>query len=318
MKRQSKIWILPAFIFGGSLLLAGGSVLFLLGGIAMSAGGNSFGESIALIHVSGVITGEGDGGGPFGESMAGSERIINQLEQARKDKNVKAVVIRINSPGGSAAASQEIYQEVRKVSRKKRVIASMGDVAASGGYYVASATDRIIANPATMTGSIGVIMELQNMEALFRKIGLDPETVKSGPHKDMGSPSRPLTSDERQILQNMINQVYSQFLKDVTRGRKKLTLQQVKVLADGRIYTGEEAQRVGLVDELGGLKTAIHLAAREGGIKGEPEVVSYDTSSFVDLLMNGLSKGLRGFMTRSISDALQSTFAQSPKILSVH
>ncbi|MBI3922726.1 MAG: signal peptide peptidase SppA [Armatimonadetes bacterium] len=313
MKRHRKHWILPAVVFTSAFLLAALSGLILVGALAMSAGGGSLEDSIALIHVSGMIMTGGEGDGLFGEAMAGSEGIIDQLEQARKDRGVKAVVLRINSPGGSAAASQEIYQEVRQLSGRKPVISSMGDVAASGAYYIASATNTIVANPATMTGSIGVIMELHNMENLFRKIGLKAETVKSGPHKDLGNPAREITSEERGILQSMIDQVYNQFVDDVTRGRKKMTRAQVKALADGRVYTGEMAKRLGLVDELGGLKAAIRIAAKASGIKGEPNIVSYESASLLDLLMKSTSKMAEGILSDAIQKGLQSCL-KSPGI----
>jgi len=303
-KNKASQWLIPGVFFGGALLLAGLGMLLLIGSAALTAGGGGRFGNVAVIHVAGVIACSGGKGGPFSAGVAGSDTIIDQLARANKDKNVKAIILRINSPGGSAAASQEIYQEIRRAAGKKKIVVSMGDVAASGGYYIACAADTIVANPATMTGSIGVIMELQNMEKLFGKIGLAPETVKSGPFKDIGSPSRALTQEERRILQGMIDQVYNQFVDDVTRGRKKMTREGVKKLADGRIYTGQQAKELGLVDELGGMRAAVRAAARLSGIKGEPSIVSYDTPSLIDMLMGTVTTSIESAITGALESTL--------------
>ena len=233
------------------------------------------GGQVALIRIEGVITGGRGSQSPFGESGAGSETIVNVLEQFRKDSSVKSAVIRINSPGGSAAGSQEVYQEINRVRKDgKKVTVSMGDVAASGGYYIASAADRIIADPATLTGSIGVIMQTTDMSKLLEKIGIDFGTIKSGPHKDMGSISRPLTAEEKALLQGMINDVYDQFLTDVSAGRK-IPKAQVRKIADGRVFTGRQALNLKLVDRLGTLEDALRAAADDAGIKGEYSVKEY-------------------------------------------
>lgn len=203
----------------------------------------------------------------------GSDRVVARLKKIRKDPNVKAIVLRINSPGGSVAAVQEIYQEVEKIKKQgKKVVVSMGDVAASGGYYVASIADKIVANPGTITGSIGVIAQLGNVEELFKKIGVKIEVIKSGKHKDIGSASRPMTQQERKILQDLINSAYEQFLQAIVKGRN-MPYEEIKKLADGSIYTGQQAKENGLIDELGNLEEAINLAGRLAGIKGEPDIV---------------------------------------------
>ncbi len=188
-------------------------------------------------------------------------------------------MLRINSPGGSVAATQEIVQEIRKLRKNNKVVvASMGDVAASGGYYIASQADSIVADPGTLTGSIGVIMQIANVQDLFKKIGVKTETIKSGKFKDIGSPFRELSVQERDIFQNLINDAYDQFVTAVAEGRK---MDRAKVLevADGRIFTGTQAKAAGLIDEYGNLQEAILLAASKAGITGKPNVV-YDSDSF--------------------------------------
>jgi len=254
------------------------------------------GERIGVIYIEGIITGGRGEGGVFGVQASGPV-ILTHLRQAGEDDSIKAVLIRINSPGGSAAASQEIGDEIDKVRKEgKLVIASMGDVAASGGYWIAARADRIIANPATMTGSIGVIMETQDMQELFDKIGISPQTIKSGPHKDMGSPNRPLTTEERDILQDMVNDIYDQFVDVVADGRK-MDRQKVMDLADGRIFTGRQAKENGLVDELGNYYDAVDLAARLAKIKGDPVIYEYGPKSAFERLFGGLS-GLSGLNGR--------------------
>lgn len=241
-----------------------------------------------------MITSSSDGG-LFSDSSAGSERVVEQLERARKDEAVKAVVIRINSPGGSAAASEEIYKQILIVRKTKPVYASMGDVAASGGYYIASACDRIYANGSTITGSIGVIMEATDLSGLFDKIGVDVQTIKSGKYKDMGSPSRALTPEEKQLIQGMIDDTYQQFVDAVSAGRK-MPRARVMELATGRIYTGRQARNLNLVDEIGGLRDAVLAAGKAGGIKGEPVVNKY-----------GRRGGLKGLLSEtSVAENLRS------------
>lgn len=200
-----------------------------------------------------------------------SDDIVEALRAYEHASSVKAVVLRIDSPGGGVAPSQEIYNAVLKLRTAKPVVASLGGVAASGGYYVASACDAIVANPGTLTGSIGVIMEMGNVQDLLQKIGVQAEILKAGEYKDMGSPVRPLTDQERVIFQQMIDSVHTQFITAVAGGRK-MDADKVRSLADGRIYSGEQAHALGLVDGLGGLQDAIDLAAKRGGITGEPHV----------------------------------------------
>jgi protease IV len=231
------------------------------------------GPSVGLIHISGIITAGASGGGPFSASSAGSESVVKLLEYAAKDNNIKAIVLRVNSPGGSPVGSQEIYDEILRIRRevKKPVIVSMGDVAASGGYYLSAAADRIFAGPGTMTASIGVIMEFPQVEGLLKRFGADMAVIKSGKFKDIGNPARSLTPAERALLQALIMEVYEQFVTAVAEGRK-LPKSQVREIADGRVLTGSQAKRYKLVDELGGLRQAVAYAAKQGGLEGEPKV----------------------------------------------
>lgn len=205
------------------------------------------------------------------------------LEDMAEDENIKSLVIRIDSPGGAVAPCQEMYKAVEAFP--KPVVVSMGSVAASGGLYVAAAGDWIMANPGTITGSIGVIMQLVEVEGAMAKLGLKAESVKSGPFKDMGSPFRPLASEERELLQNMVGQVYGQFVADLVasqpkRGQRALSEERIKALADGRIFTGQQALDSGLIDQVGGFEEALRRAAKMGGLdeNSRPSITTDDGS----------------------------------------
>jgi protease-4 len=215
-----------------------------------------------------------------------SREVIEQLDTFNSNPAIKAIVVRIMSPGGSVGPSQEIYDKILEVSSEKKVVASLADVAASGGYYVAAAADKIVSNPGTITGSIGVIAEFPNWEKLFEKIGITQAVVKSGEFKDLGNPNRPLTEEEKALLQGVIDDVYKQFLKAIVDGRG-MEIENVLPYADGRIFSGKQALSYGLVDELGGLEAAVRLAGTLGGIEGKPEVVYPDRrfDSILDLLV---------------------------------
>ncbi len=235
-------------------------------------------EKVAVIRIEGIIL--------------DSKKAIEDLKQYSNDDSVKAVVIRINSPGGGVAPSQEIYDEVIKLKAKKKVVVSMGSLAASGGYYIASPADIIVANAGTLTGSIGVIMELPNLEGLMEKIGIKTNTIKSGKHKDIASAFRTMTKEERQILQDLLDDVHEQFINAVSESRN-MEYNVIRELADGRIYTGKKAKELGLIDELGNLDYAIKLAGELSGIKGEPYVVTKkERFSFWDLLSGNLPREL--------------------------
>ncbi len=217
-------------------------------------------ERIALVRIEGPIL--------------DSRATVNEMESYGDDPLVKAIVLRIDSPGGGVAPSQEIYNAVKRVRQEKHktVVASMGSVAASGGYYIAAASDRILANPGTLTGSIGVIMQLANFENLMDKLGVKNFVIKSGRYKDLGSPFRAMADDDRQLLQSVMDDAHRQFIEAVAEGRS-LDVADVEVLADGRVFTGQQAKDALLVDELGDLKDAVALAADMSGVKGVPPVV---------------------------------------------
>jgi protease-4 len=240
----------------------------------------SLGEKVALIRITGVIIDSTD--------------IIEEIKDYAKDNSIKALVIRVDSPGGAVAPSQEIYEEIIKIKDKKKVVVSMGSVAASGGYYISAPADRIVANAGTLTGSIGVIMEIPNVAGLMEKIGVETQVVKSGRHKDIASVFKSLTPEEKKILQTVLDDVHDQFIRAVSESRG-MKFEDIKKLADGRIFTGRMAKEIGLVDELGNLQDAIMLAGKLTGIKGEPQVV-YKKEKFniFDMLSGELTGKLIG------------------------
>lgn len=220
--------------------------------------GLKFGEKIAVIPIKGIIT--------------DSEPIVSQLVKFKNDKRIKAIILRIDSPGGGVGPSQEIYREIRRTIKTKKVIASMGSLAASGGYYTASAANKIVANPGTITGSIGVIIQYIELEELFKKIGVRLEVLKSGEFKDIGSPHRKLSKRDEEMIRGLITDIQKQFVSAVARGRG-LSVEQVQEVADGRILTGANAKELGLVDVLGNFQDAVDLAKKMVGIKGEVTLV---------------------------------------------
>ena len=219
-----------------------------------------------------------------------SYQTVNDLQDFSEDPLVKAIVVRIDSPGGGVAPSQEIYNAVKRVrdEHNKIIVASMGTVAASGGYYIAVATDRILANPGTLTGSIGVIMQVANFEELLKKIGVESLVIKSGRFKDVGSPFRPMSEDDRRLMQSVMDDVHRQFIEAVAAGRS-MDVADVEPLADGRVFTGLQAKDFLLIDDLGDLQDAVRLAGNLGGIQGEPPVVEPTRRfSFRDFISNYL------------------------------
>jgi len=239
----------------------------------------SGGEKVALIKIVGGIY--------------DSKPILSQLDKIEESKAVKAVVLRLETPGGAVAASQEIYRKLKYLRDEKGIpiVASMGNVAASGGYYVALGADTIIANPGTITGSIGVIASIFQYQRLFEKLGVGVETVKSGKFKDTGSPFRGMTGEEREYLQSLIDDTYDQFVHAVAEGRN-LEVAEVELLADGRVYTGRQAKELGLIDILGGLDEAIQVAGELGGISGKPQVVELAKKklTLLDILLSDLEE----------------------------
>ena len=288
MKKSNVTWI----VIIGLLALGAFSVLLVIGALALSDG-NSFGvggDRIAVIPVEGVIDG----------TLA--QKVNRHLKQFGDDDRVKAILLRVDSPGGGVAASEEIYREIKRVKeeKKKKIVVSMSQVAASGGYFISAPADYIFANSSTVTGSIGVIAEWVNVKDLADWAKVKSVVFKSGEFKDTGNPTRELTDREKQYFQGMIDELYNQFVKIVVSGRQgrgpdgnKLDEQRVRALADGRVYTGETALANGLVDKLGNYRDALKYTAEQIGLKGEPNVVTppqeRDSLSLLDLL-GGKSK----------------------------
>jgi len=216
-------------------------------------------SEIALVHISGLLM--------------DSSGVVRQLSKYRRDPKIKGIIIRIDSPGGSVGPSQEIYDEIHKIKEAKKIVyASLGSVAASGGYYIACAADYILANPGTLTGSIGVIMAFNNMEELAKKIGVAPAVIKSGEFKDSGSPLRPLKQKERKLLQKVVDDVHDQFVQAVSSSRN-ISEENVRLFADGRIMTGRQALKFRLIDEFGGLEKTIETMGKKIGVVGYPSVL---------------------------------------------
>ncbi len=248
---------------------------------------------IALIHVQGVLMNSRD--------------IVRQLSDYRHNPKVRGIILRIDSPGGAVAPAQEIYSEIMKLrADHKTVYASMGTVAASGGYYIACAADYVLANPGTLTGSISAVMAFNNIEELTKKIGIKPNIIKSGKFKDMGSPLRAMSPEEQKLLQNVVDDVHQQFVQAIAKGRN-LPLAQVQKIADGRIMTGQQALKLKLIDEMGGLEKTIELLAKKLGIKVRPKVIEQkEKIPFLDwLLQSSLSSGLAETLMPSSYPRLQ-------------
>jgi protease-4 len=275
-------------LFGLLLLAFAGAAFFaavyVLGGLSGRERTLTLSDKVGIVTVDGVIT--------------SSRETVEQLDAFGRDSSVKAVVLRIDSPGGGVAPSQEIYGAVLELRKKKKVVSSLGSIAASGGYLIACATDRIVSNPGTITGSISAIMHFANVEELMKKIGLRATVIKSGKYKDIGSPVREMTQEERAILQDLVDDIYDQFLDSVVAGRK-LAKDRLRAYADGRVFTGRAAQKLGLVDELGSLATAVRVAGKLAGIQGEPEVVrpAKKRSSLFELLLQDARFSLSRLLT---------------------
>ncbi|TFG37729.1 MAG: signal peptide peptidase SppA [Syntrophobacterales bacterium] len=272
-------------ILFGILLLLGVGVLFFLVITYLTRDGADFSrkDKIGVVVVKGFI---GD-----------SKNIVDKLDEYDRDEGVKAVVLRLETPGGAIVPSQEIYEKVLKVKRKKKVIASMGTVAASGGYYIACAADRIVANPGTITGSIGVIAQFSQIEELLKKIGLKSTIIKSGKYKDVGSPVREMTKDEKKIIQALIDDIYEQFVEVVAENRK-IPKEKIINTAGAKAFTGRQALEFGLVDELGTMEYSVELAAKMAGIEGEPEVIYPEEKG------RGLLKYILGEAASALSEEL--------------
>ena len=260
----------------GIAILCFGTLMAIVLSLSRSTPTLSLSNKIGVIPINGVIK-DGDA-------------ITEQLIAFRNDKQIKAIILRINSPGGGVGPSQEIYSETRRTTKTKKVVASLGSVAASGGYYVASAADSVVANPGTLTGSIGVLMEFVRFEELLKKIGVEMQVIKSGKFKDIGSPNRKMTKEEREILTRLIEEIRNQFVTAVSQGRN-MPEEKVLELADGRVFSGREAKRLGLVDSLGNFQDAVNVAKRMAHIKGKVKLV-YPVKKRRSLLWDLLFKDL--------------------------
>ncbi|GAB6182488.1 signal peptide peptidase SppA [Thermodesulfovibrio hydrogeniphilus] len=249
---------------------------------------------IALVNVKGVIV--------------DSRNIVEELKDYRKNPSIRAIILRVESPGGAVVPSQEIYEEIKRTVKVKPVVVSMGSVAASGGYYISCPATKIIANPGTLTGSIGVLIELPNVKGLLDKLGIQAEIIKSGKYKDITSPFKQLQKDEREVLQKLIDDVHSQFINAVSEGRK-MPIEKVRAIADGRVFTGIKAKEIGLVDEIGDLDYAVKVAAQLAKIKGEPEVVTKKTTIIKEFL-----KGDTESLIRRILPSVNLYFLYKPQI----
>ena len=297
--RSAWRWGCGLAIAGVLLLVMVGGLLLLLMAVRISGGmdGISTGRGeIALIRIDGMIVAGESGFSMLGGAATGSDDVVDEIETAVEDSDVKGIVLRINSPGGSAAGSQEIYQAVERARGARNgefvVVASMADVAASGGYYVAAAADKILADRATITGSIGAIALHQDMSGLLEKIGVELEVIKSGALKDMLSPTAPLGDEAREIVRSLVMEVHDQFIADVANGRG-MEESAVRTLADGRIYTGQQAKEKGLVDECGGLRDALDAAGELAGVGPGPRVKEYGAPSLLRWLL-GSSSSISG------------------------
>jgi protease-4 len=285
--------------FGKSFLIFLGVIFLFM--VVSSIIGSFFSDGImesdnqiAIVEIKGMIS----------ESRA----TVQQLRKFQHNPKVKGIIVRIDSPGGAVGPSQEIYNAVARIRDEgdKKIFASLGSVAASGGYYIASAADTIFANPGTLTGSIGVIMAFSNIQDLIEKIGIRPEVIKSGAFKDAGSPVRSISKEERKLLQNLVDDVHQQFVEDVAKGRN-LPNEDIGRLADGRVYTGRQAFELKMVDRMGGLQDAIDLLATQAGIEGAPKIVQEEEKvPFMDwLLQSSIRKNLTETLSPQSSPSLQ-------------
>ena len=255
MNRKQAVVIV---LFGGAVMVTVFAVALYLAFAIVSDRDVAFGESVAVVEV-------------YGEIFYDLGK-VQEIEEHRDDDDVKAILIHINSPGGGVAASQALYHAIRSARERKPVVAMMGSVAASGGYYIACAADSIMAHEGTLTGSIGVVATFLRTEDLFHKIGLDVTVIKAGRYKDIGSPYREMTEEERNYMGNLLDTMYFQFLRAISDGRG-MSVDQVRELAEGQLFSGEEAVAIGLVDRIGTFEEALYMAAELGGIDGEPRVV---------------------------------------------
>lgn len=290
MKRTTWYWLIGLTLI--TLFICGGFVFLGLWAAGSSGGSIPFGDAVAMVRVEGVIVpGEAPPPNPFLGGVSGnaySQTIVEQLKRANEEDSIKAVILLVDSPGGSVFASDEISLQVKAMN--KPTIAAMGSLAASGGYYVSAPTDEIWASPHTLTCSIGVISQFINLEGFAEEYGITAVTVKSGQFKDTGNPFREFTEADRLLWQALIDEAYGAFVRVVAEGRQ-MTEEQVRAIADGRICSGLQAQQMNLVDRLGYFPQVIDRAAELGGIEGEPRLVEYSQEAgLVDTLNAAMSR----------------------------
>jgi len=287
------------FVFGGLFVVFFAFLLLAYSAVRGESPRLSSGPRIGVVEVKGEI-----GGG--GRGNVDAEDTLKVIKRFMDDGEMKAVVVRIDSPGGAVAPSQEIYDELRKLADKKIVVCSMGNLAASGGFYIAMACPHIIAEPGTLTGSIGVISMFPNLKGLADRFNVKMETIKSGKLKDSGSPFRDMTPEDRAYWQSLIDQVYGQFVAAVVEGRD-LPEDQVRKIADGRVLTGQQAQELGLIDELGNFNDAVDVAKEKAGLTGEPKLVypPEERTRFFEELLGGA--------VHSVADAVRTELQREAK-----
>ncbi|NOZ58784.1 MAG: signal peptide peptidase SppA [Euryarchaeota archaeon] len=284
-----------------NLAIAAGVLIVLVGIsmlsayiIARPADGIIAGDRVAVIKIHGVIS-MNAGEGVLAAEATTPEEFRSQLEQALHDSSVKAILVEINSPGGSVVASAEIAEAIKEARQKKPVVAWLGEIATSGGYYVASASSYIVADPGTITGSIGVISVFPEYSRLLEKLGINMTVIKAGEYKDFSTGYRPLTEEERRMVEEIIYDFYEQFIAEVASNRN-LSKEHVRSIAEGRIYSAKRARELGLVDEVGTRQVAIRKAAELGGIEGEPKLVTYERKPlFMELFATGMERLGYGF-----------------------
>lgn len=269
-------------------------------------------ECVGVVEINGVISTETSSGGLFGTPTIGSDDVVSQIREAESRSDIKAVVFEVNSPGGSVVASKEIYEAVRDM--KKPRVAYFREVAASGAYYISAGADYIVTEPDALTGNIGVIATFEDMSGLFEKLGVNYTIFKSGELKDMGSPTRPATEKEKEIMMGIINEIFDEFKKVVMEGRgRRLNMEKFEEVLDGRILTGRQALAVGLVDELGNREEALKLAARLGNMSyaGQPAVCRLSKLSPVEEILGGMGEGIVYSLRNFINPAVAGKFGVS-------
>ncbi len=290
-----RILLIIGGLFAILLLLLAGSLA--LGRLLFKGDDGSFADTpgVGLVEVKGMIV--------------DSREPIRQLRYFLKKDTVKAVVLRIDSPGGVVGPSQEIYEEVRRLAAKKKVVVSMGSLAASGGYYIAAPATEIYANPGTITASIGVLIKFSNIEGLLNKVGIKSSTIKAGAFKDAGSPDRPLSAEDRAMFQAVIDSTHEQFIRAVAEGRR-LPIEEVRRIADGRVLSGEQAKALRLVDKLGNLQDALAEAGRLAGLGDDPEVLLPPKKkvNYLDLLAGGAEEHFSGVLNKVVGRGLQVSY----------